>query len=112
MTQYTTTTTVDVTNNGETWSIEAEVIFRLYGGCAPWQGGLYSCPSDADWYGVVPEVVVEKVEVLDVVERVGGRWVGVDLDGWELEAIERHVMDNVNDDDLLESLEDDRDGWE
>lgn len=88
------------------WEITAEVDFRLVGGCAPWKGSIYSCPSDVDWYGDAGDIEIEAIRIIAVVDLDDdGNAADVDLDSWEHEIVERYVLDNLDDDELYEAAD-------
>lgn len=89
------------------WEVEAEVDFRLVGGCAPWKGSVYSCPSDVDWYGDAGDLEIDEVRVVRVVEvdEEGGT-TDVELDSWEEDVVVRYAYDNLDDDELYEAAAD------
>jgi len=88
------------------WEIEFEVEFNITGGCAPWKGSIYSCPSDVDWYGDPGDVEVESVSIVSVVDHSGDEPEDVELDAWEEAIVLEHAEENIDDDALYEAAGD------
>lgn len=112
MAQFITTQCFEVfagENDEICWEVEAEIEFNVSGGCAPWKGSVYSCPSDVDWYGDPGDVEIENINILSVVEHDDDGSCDVELDAWEEPAVEQYVWDNYDEDDLYEAAGDQAD---
>jgi len=97
-------------DTGICWEIVANVNYNISGGCAPWKGSMYSCPSDVDWYGDPGDLEVESVSIVSVTEYDDdGNAEDVELDAWELPVVEQYVWDNLDDDELYEAAGDQAD---
>lgn len=101
---YNTTQTIEAVCDDTCWEITVEVEFRLVGGCAPWQGSIYSCPSDLDWYGDAGDLEIDDIRIVSVVELDddGEAIDDVELAPWEEAVVEQYALDNLDDDVLYE----------
>ena len=92
---------------GICWEIVANVNYDISGGCAPWKGSKYTCPSDVDWYGDPGDVEIDSIEIVSVTEYDDdGNADDVELDAWEEPAVLAYVEENIDDYDLHEAAGD------
>ena len=93
-----------IADDGTCWEIGAEIEFNISGGCAPWKGSVYSCPSDVDWYGDPGDLEIESVTIESVTEHDDdGNATPVELDAWEEPIVLSYANDHIDEDDLYEA---------
>lgn len=111
MARFTDTQVIEVVaGDNIVWEIEIEIDFDISGGCAPWKGSIYSCPSDVDWYGDPGDVEIEDARVISVTEYDDeGQGSDVELDAWEEAVVEQFAHDSIDDDALYEAAGDQAD---
>lgn len=104
---YSKEISIEIHEEDTCWEVTADIDFTLSGGCSPWKGSIYSCPSDVDWYGDAGDLCIDDITIVSVVEvDAEGKTTEVDLDDWELPIIEEYVLDNLDDDELYEAAAD------
>jgi hypothetical protein len=98
---YLPTENLNLTIEDDGLFIEARVQVTYDAGSPAWKGSIYTCPSDADWYGEDPSVGgIEEIEATNVVyiDEDGEEYgLGADEPAYVERAVERFVADWVHD---------------